>query len=560
MARPSDKGGLSTTVGLESELDGHGAWYVLVLGDTRFAMHALPEQGEVVIGRSPECDLRIDEPSISRTHARLRVGDGVTIEDLGSVNGTRVDGARLAAGEPARLEPGEQARLGAVGLALHRGAGAQPLQLIDPAELTARAAKECARAAQLGSMLAVGRVVTDGGHASTVERALAQLLRPGDVAAARDGGYDLLLLDCAPDDSSLVVQGVSALLEAAGRPSRIGLAVFPRDGRTAAELAAEAEAAVADDRAGGPAVVVVDPAMKQLYAEAKTLARGDIAVLLLGETGTGKEVLAEAIHRSSPRAAKPFVRINCAGLTESLLESELFGHERGAFTGADRAKPGLLELADGGTVFLDEVGELTPAVQAKLLRVLEDGAILRVGATKPHTVDLRFITATNRELPKEVEDGVFRRDLYYRINGVTLVIPPLRERPDEIEQLARHFAADAARRIGRRCPEVTPEAVDRLRRHDWPGNVRELSNTIERAVLFVEGSELTADHLSFDAPRSPVAAELTERERILEALDKAWGNQSRAAELLGISRRTLINRLDEYDIPRPRKGKPKPAH
>jgi transcriptional regulator with PAS, ATPase and Fis domain len=254
-------------------------------------------------------------------------------------------------------------------------------------------------------------------------------------------------------------------------------------------------------------------------------------------------------------------------MSESLLESELFGHERGAFTGAHAAKPGLLELADHGTAFIDEVGELSPAAQVKLLRVLEDRRVTRLGATKPVKVDVRFVAATNRDLEADVERGTFRRDLYYRLAGLVLVIPPLRERRDEIPALARSFLRVAAeeRRMG--VPDIDPRAMQALVEHAWGGNVRELRNVMGRALLLSRGETLLWEHLLLggrvEAPAirgtaAPVEAggeKSDEARRIVEALATCGGNQGEAAKLLGMSRRTLIHRIELYDLPRPRKGR-----
>jgi two-component system response regulator AtoC len=321
------------------------------------------------------------------------------------------------------------------------------------------------------------------------------------------------------------------------------------------------------------APLLVDPAMRALYEVAARVARGTIAVLVVGETGAGKEVLADYLHRRSPRAAAPMVRINCAALTESIVESELFGHDRGAFTGAATPRVGLIEAADGGTVLLDEVGELPLPVQAKLLRVLEDRAVTRVGATSARVVDVRFVAATNRDLSAEVAAGRFRRDLYFRLAMAVLAVPPLRARVDEIEPLARSFLADAAARLHVPVPVLTAAAVAALRGHAWPGNVRELKAAMERAVLVSDGVVDAADlPLAASAvvavPAGPLAptparrgrrpnalhAELTmlERQRILDALEQCGGNQTRAAALLDIPRRTFVKRIAKHGIRRPR--------
>jgi two-component system, NtrC family, response regulator AtoC len=310
------------------------------------------------------------------------------------------------------------------------------------------------------------------------------------------------------------------------------------------------------------------------------VAASTLSVVLLGETGAGKEVTAARIHAGSPRRAGPFVRINCAALAETLLESELFGHERGAFTGAVKTKTGLLESAHGGTVLLDEVGEMPLATQAKLLRVLESREVMRVGSVETRVIDVRIVAATNRDLPAFVAAGGFRSDLYFRLNGITIRVPPLRERRDEILPLARTFLAQASQG---RPAAFTPAALSKLESYAWPGNVRELRNVVERALVLSGGSgvidsqHLSVESMVFVSPQQqeqqPVAVrraaqtepppgmslradvEDFERKRIEQALAEAHGNQTRAAELLGISRRTLVSRLDAFDMPRPRKNR-----
>jgi transcriptional regulator with PAS, ATPase and Fis domain len=277
-------------------------------------------------------------------------------------------------------------------------------------------------------------------------------------------------------------------------------------------------------------------------------------------------VLAAEIHRRSKRAKGPFLRLNCAALTESLLESELFGHEKGAFTGAIKQKQGLLESASGGTVLLDEVGEMPASIQAKLLRVLEERRVTRVGSTVSEAIDVRFVFATNRDLEAEVARGAFRADLYFRVNGISLLIPPLRERPAEIEPLARQFLADAAKREGRPAPEISADAIATLAAWPWPGNIRELKNVIDRSILMAGEGTLSAEALglgvSVTARKEVVVAptsnlrderEAAEKRAVLDALDKTDGNQTKAAALLGVSRRTLVSRLQEYGLTKPRK-------
>jgi two-component system, NtrC family, response regulator AtoC len=443
-------------------------------------VHPLPAEGAVVLGRSDDCDVTIDDASMSRRHARLELAGGaLTIEDLGSANGTRI---RRSKSGDATAEVTE--------LRLERGVSA-PLSLDEPVVL---------------------------GSVTVLVRAEAAAVASGAARA-----------DAASRERSLDSDGI----------------------------------------------VSEAPETKRVFELAERLAKGPLNVLLTGETGVGKEVLAAFIHRRSPRAAGPLVEVNCAALTETLAESELFGHQKGAFTGAIATKEGFFEAADGGTLFLDEVGELTPSIQAKLLRVLESKKVLRVGATAPIAVDVRVVTATHRDLPADVKRGTFRQDLYFRLNGMTITVPPLRERRADVLELARRFAARTARVMQLDVPELTSEASALLVAHAWPGNVRELRNVIDRAVALAGGSVIGVSHIVFDtAPESvhaptptqpphtegarPVGAlreELAaeEKRRILAALESCGGNQTRAAELLSLPRRTLVARLQEYGLTKPRR-------
>jgi two-component system response regulator AtoC len=337
------------------------------------------------------------------------------------------------------------------------------------------------------------------------------------------------------------------------------------------------------------------PAMRLVHQQAARAAPTPISVLILGETGVGKEVLARAIHAQSPRAKGPFMGINCAALSDTLLESELFGHEKGAYTGALQARAGLFEAAEGGTVFLDEVGELAPGTQAKLLRVLEERVVTRLGANRPKAIDVRFLAATNRDPEAEIQTGRFRQDLYFRLNGIALSIPPLRERKSEIEGLARRFLAAACRLIERvEIPLISREVLALLHAHPWPGNVRELRNVVERAAVLCPGDTILPEHLppaltrlseprrsatvasgavslgrsaELTQPGSPTPADdhlptelrSVERARIIDALERCAGSQSAAARMLGISRGTLIARIEEFGLPRPRKPDVEPG-
>jgi transcriptional regulator with PAS, ATPase and Fis domain len=456
-----------TTVRLARALEtGQPRRSLRIFGQGIFATYPLPSTGTVSIGRSADCDVVVNDRSISRQHAVLRVGAELSVEDAGSANGTRIGARDLVAGQPARLQPGEIVQLGAL-------------------------------------FAAVELVHASGPAAGTRTDAGAAGLDDGDV-------------------------------------------------------------------------VVLDEAMQAVHRALERVASGTINVLLTGETGVGKEVLAELVHRRSPRAAQPFLRLNCATLSEAIVESELFGHEKGAFTGALHAKPGLFESADGGTVFLDEIGELPLELQAKLLRVIEDRHVWRVGALKPRPIDVRFISATNRVLEHEIANGRFRQDLYFRLNGMVVKVPPLRERRREIASLAQLFVRKTSAALGvGECPRLTSETLALFEQYAWPGNVRELRNAIERAVLLSGELEIRPEHLPFgpttelpalssrrdDPERTdrhpPVALhdqiDELERQGILDALAACGGNQSAAARRLGISRSTLIARLDRYGVPRPRK-------
>src|SRR5919202_4662562 len=291
------------------------------------------------------------------------------------------------------------------------------------------------------------------------------------------------------------------------------------------------------------------PALERVLRQARAVAATSATVLITGENGTGKEVLARAIHEESTRAAAPFVAVSCAALPETLIESELFGHERGAFTNATQAKKGRFELADGGTLFLDEIGELSAAVQVKLLRVLQERAFERLGSTKTICVDIRLIAASNRDLEREVAEGRFRSDLFFRLNVVPLVVPPLRERRDDIPLLAAHFAAKAGEKYGRPQPELTPALYEALNEYAWPGNVRELENVIERLVVLTPGPRLGTEHLPEKMQRAVLpeagahaAGDTTleaagtnlRRRLLLNALRQEGGNKAAAAKRLGI--------------------------
>jgi DNA-binding NtrC family response regulator len=300
-------------------------------------------------------------------------------------------------------------------------------------------------------------------------------------------------------------------------------------------------------------IIASDPKMQAVLELARSVAPADATVLITGETGTGKELIARAIHHWSARADQVFVAVNCAALAETLLESELFGHEKGAFTGAVAQRRGRFELAHGGTLFLDEVGEMSPALQAKLLRVLQEGTLERVGGTKTVTVDVRVIAATNRDLQAMVAAKAFRDDLYYRLSVFPIGLPPLRERPADILPLAEHILHQMSRRRDKRIVGFSEEAKTLLQAYGWPGNIRELQNVTERAAILCREDRIGPDHLNLTlpaapSPTGPKTLKAVERETILLALAAHQGNRRKAAEQLGIGLRTLYTRLREYGI------------
>jgi two-component system response regulator HydG len=377
----------------------------------------------------------------------------------------------------------------------------------------------------------------------------------GDAGAAgeaiRAGAYDFI---SKPYD-------LAALRETLARSlGRRRLAGIRRD-------SGEAPEAHSNGRSAGPALVGHSPAIIEVMKTLARVAPSQATVLVLGETGTGKELVARTIHHFSERADRRFVAVNCSALAEGLLESELFGHVRGAFTGAGTARPGLFREADRGTLFLDEIGDISPALQARLLRALQEHEIVPVGSETPIRVDVRVLAATHRDLPDLVRQGKFREDLYYRLNVVTLTLPPLRARPQDIPLLIDHFLHELAARHGRGPVAVDPEAQRRLLAYDWPGNIRELQNVLERAMLLAEQDVIGPEHLPPEvrAPRGTVAPpppaaepaagplrslDEVDRDHVLRVLGAMRGNRDDTSRVLGISRRTLSRMILRWNLPR----------
>ena len=370
------------------------------------------------------------------------------------------------------------------------------------------------------------------------------------IEAMKVGAYDYLTKPINLDDLEMMIERGLETLRMRKENQELRSALEKRQG-------------------GVEGIVGNSPAILDLLAEARQVADARSTVLISGESGTGKELFAKAIHQLSPRRDKAFIAVHCAALNENLLESELFGHEKGAFTGASERQIGRFERADGGTLFLDEIGEITAATQVKLLRVLESRSVERVGGSRPIAIDVRLLAATNRNLKEMVEQGTFRDDLFYRLNVVNLRLPPLREHSEDIPLLLDHYLKITAEDNGKQLSGFTLEAVKVLISYNWPGNIRELRNCVERMVVFARGSSLTLNDVpveirqavgeqfqekarqekkSLSQSENPLDIKANEKNVIVQALAQCAGNRSRAAELLGISRRTLHRKLHEYGI------------
>ncbi len=554
----------------------------------------LGDGAEVTFGRTRVSTIPLDSERVSRLHARIaRTGSRVLVEDLGSRNGTKLNGARIEG--PTEVKSGDQIEIGpaTVVVSVQSLIGARP-RLGSGAYLDERLRAEADRGLRYQRRFGLLMMRLSGplpAVDAAVER-LARQIRPMDTIA--EYGPDEIAILLPESDEDLLRAAAEQLVRetrAGGAPVevRVGLAVFPRHGSKPDEILGRARSALRTARGGraevvtAPAaeartpetdVVVGDPQMRRVYQLVQKVADTPMTVLIIGETGTGKEVVAEALHRQSSRKARPFVRLNCACLPETLLESELFGHERGSFTGADKRKIGFFEAADGGTIFLDEIGEITSAVQAKLLRVLEEHKITRVGGTQEIAVDVRVVCATNRDLEIEVARGAFREDLFFRISAFTILVPPLRDRKGEILPLTEYFLGVMAHEHGQAPPQVSDEARRALERYSWPGNVRELRNALERALVLQAGGvgelEDLPERLREEAelrggPALPlpvvdggvdVRQQIADVERasILAVLEACGGNQTHAARKLGLSRRALIYRMEKHGLKPPPGG------
>jgi DNA-binding NtrC family response regulator len=552
------------------------ASYLLAIDSMSSRRIGVPEDGILQIGRSPDVDIRIESDAVSRAHARLIFSRGrAQIVDLGSHNGTLVNGERIEGALV--LTPGDVVTI-ADTLLILRSTRATKADVLDLEGMCQRIDQEIARARDYDRPFSVAVVALDRPPQHGIERAALAAVRPMDVLCVH--GTNLIAL--LPELDHRASRELGVALVAATGAARAGVASYPDDGGDTHALLAAARAAVGaalpgdlavpanaaiEHHVGTNRVIVADAAMVKLYDLIRRLARSDIAVLITGETGSGKENAAAALHHWSSRAAAPFVALNCAALQETLAESELFGYERGAFTEAKAAKPGLLERANGGTLFLDEVGDLSLALQAKLLRAIEQKRIMRLGDIREREVDVRIVAATNVDLEAAVGRQQFRQDLLFRLSGATVTIPPLRHRRQEIPLLARMFLDIEATRMSREPLELSDATLALLAQYDFPGNVRELRNAMAFAVATTESSiihpwnlpqRLTASseptvetaEITTQLRFRPIAEELRdlERQRMIEALDACDGTQTRAATALGMPLRTFTLRMRQYGI------------
>jgi DNA-binding NtrC family response regulator len=524
----------------------------------------------VIVGRSEPADVVIGDSSLSRQHARFTWQDqgGLFIDDLASTNGTTKNGKKI---DHTRISPGDDLALGSVRVSVHiLSSVEEDLRGFDGHDRFIDAlGDEITRARTFSRplpLLMVRGSLKDG-HVNRWSNRLRVLLRPVDRVGVYGPSAVLVSL---PEATPEQAQALATELTGGDPPLTTNLVIFPSDGSSVDELLAAVQ--VSREQRTPPSntnVVVKNEAMKEVMATVKRLARSAIAVLINGETGTGKEVIARAIHDAGPRKKQPLLTVNCGAIPATLIEGTLFGHEQGAFTGADKAAPGIFEEADGGTVLLDEIGELALPAQAALLRVLETKKLTRVGGTKEIEVDVRVIAATHRDLDAMVEAGRFRQDLLYRLNTMTLKLPPLRERVDEIRPLAERFLEQAAKQSNAPARNFDREALAALEAYPWPGNIRELRNVIERAVVLAEGKTITLSDLTerlrgmgrgASGPTAPPPVGLAdggdyresvrkfEIDLIVQALERHQGNQTETAKALNLPLRTLVHKIQTYGI------------
>ena len=615
MSKPEDKTTLAesraSSVGTDS---GEPRASLLLYHRDGAKVVPLVKGAAVVVGREHPADAVVADRTISRQHARFTWdGVGFAVEDMGSTNGTKVAGERVTR---ASVKPGEEVVLGGVTASFHLVAPREaPIAGMDGYERFVEALEDdVLRARSFGrahALLMVRAAARGAGQASRWYPRVRQLLRAVDRVAPFGPSALLVSLPETGVARATEIAGAIVRGRVEGEPALLaGVAAFPDNAASSDELldavrSATQRASEAEPVTAAPAVIAAAPAqsrggvivasarMREVHETVQRVARSAIPILIYGETGTGKELVARAIHESSPRRDKPLRCVNCAAIPATLLESLLFGHEKDAFTGAEKQQKGIFEQAHGGTVFLDEVGELSPAAQAALLRVLETKRVSRIGSSQETEVDVRVVAATHRDLEAMAQAGTFRLDLVYRLNTMVVDLPPLRDRAEEIAPLADALLGAANEANGASVRGVSPDAMDLLRAHSWPGNVRELRNAIERAVVIAQGELITPEDLPERVRRSagatmlpamgpasappgaslPAAASSTvappdgasadfkdrvrryEVELLLDALRGADWNQTEAARRLGMPLRTLVHKMKQYGIRKTYEGR-----
>lgn len=579
--------------------------YVVCFDGNSSRIIDLSPANDLIIGRSPSAGVHLLDKLVSREHALLAtVGDQVYVRDLGSRHGTFVNSRRITRQQV--LTSGDVVSLGSVNLVFHRDVPPTLRRpVLNEGQLRTCLEEELERALRFQrqvSLVLVGFAGEVPDRPRIIAALAGKLSLMDRTAFLPDGDLAVVLPESSDEDVNRIADDLCVTVQPMVAATHVGIASYPRDGCTADALLSCAHQVLAQSLAGRSkrrraihqtvtfgehTVLIGDPVMQRVYHLLKRLAQSDLPVLISGETGTGKELAASAVHHWSSRSEGPLITVNCAALPETLAESEFFGHEKGAFTGARAARKGFFEAAHGGTLFLDELGELSLAIQAKLLRVLESGRVLRVGDVHERPVDVRIVAATNRDLQTEAEKGAFREDLYFRVGVAQVVLPPLRDRKRELSLLAAQLLENSCNRLGRSPLTLALDALERLHAYAWPGNIRELRNAMDYAAATapVDETEVSAWHLPGkiqqigetvieddqgtdtdetepepDEVRSlefrPIGDELREleRTRMLQALAASDWVQTKAAALIAMPLRTFVNKLKKYQLNKPGDG------
>ncbi|MFH1729583.1 MAG: sigma 54-interacting transcriptional regulator [Pseudomonadota bacterium] len=593
-----------------------GTPFLIIRDDAKDKIFNFGNQSDVIIGRQEDADIPLDDEQVSRSHARIFFKDShIVLEDQDSTNGTIVNGTAIT---KKILEDGDEIIIGSTVMEFFvptsMGDKSLGITIRTHNYFESRLDEELDRANRYErplSLMMIGinfkalqKTETKETLDEKKEMIIAELvlmikgmIRAMDIISAYSSEeLELMLPETSKDEAYKLARRITSdAVKSIGIPVNIGIANYPDDSLSKELLIDKSRQALKLSRAKRTdsiadvtkenvkrinvfdrEVVIQSDKVKEIFDMISRVALSNINVLILGETGVGKEVVAEAVHQKSARKNKPLISVNCAALTETILESELFGHEKGSFTGADKLKIGLFESAKGGTIFLDEIGEMPMKTQAKLLRVLQNKKIMRVGSSQEIAVDVRIIAASNKNLEEHIDKGLFREDLFYRLNAITITVPPLRERKEEIPPLIQSFTKLFNTENNKTIENISPDAMELLCKYDWPGNIRELKNSIERAVVVADSDTIFKEHFSakiFKAPqpKRPLEEEVEkeyyddidketamgdmkeivskyEKKLILNALRKCNWNQTKAADILNVPRRTLVSKIKKYNV------------